>query len=272
MTPEQITKLIIDQLFYNNCINWDETDCYGITAKQSLIPYVTPFISAYAEVASSDGTSINRSLKFLSVTNLDRRTVTSKLIYVKMLNVFADGGKYSYMDCWEKILKPQGKTKGYNTDTFRGLIFDKFITFVEKGQRNKLLYSITPLGRLILETAKANEPANRVMQHFLGKKNKDPIAKMMQDDLLGLETYKDVMPNAIIDMLKSVFDSDGSIRKIGSHIYWINRIVTSYRTIPYFREIFNNDDVQMYLDKQKELNKEFAKFVISLKKTDLKIH
>ena len=46
MTPEQITKIITDRLFHYNCMNWDETDCYGITTKQSLIPYVMPFISA----------------------------------------------------------------------------------------------------------------------------------------------------------------------------------------------------------------------------------
>lgn len=193
------------------------------------------------------------------------------IVYIKMLNVFNDGNPYSYIDVFNSVLKPQGKRKGYNIDQFKNLINEGYIQYSNVGNTGKTrYYKITEFGKSILEIASINNAAYRVIRHFTKCDNNEFIAKMIQEDLEGGESWNDLSPETLIIMLKSIFEGD--IHKIGSHCYWMNKLIESYKKSNIIRNAINHEDVKSYINTLTISNTEAKNFKRCIAKLDVKLH
>jgi hypothetical protein len=94
---------------------------------------------------------------------------------------------------------------------------------------------------------------------------------MIQEDLVeGGESWNDLSSETIITMLKSMFEGD--IHKIGSHCYWMNKLIESYKKSDIIRNAINHEDVKSYINTLTISSIEAKNFKKCLAKIDVKLH
>lgn len=159
--------------------------------------------------------------------------LTSNILYVQMLKVINSKESCSYNDVWQELLEPQGKPKGYDVESFKGLIKNKLIA-IHHHQR-ATYYEITPFGKTILKIAEINDKINNVLKY---SKSKD----------INLEDYL-ITSGQILDVVKSIFDTKSDIQAIGSHGYWLNKLIEFLKNNEQFYNMFFNcGAIKAYID------------------------
>ena len=105
-------------------------------------------------------------------------------MYIKILDVIDRHGNASYYDFHAEILKPKGKPVGNDVELFRNLESQGLTELDHLGKYKRKFFRLTALGKLVLETAKKNQPAYRVLRHFnisRGKRRSMPQPKTRPD-------------------------------------------------------------------------------------------
>jgi hypothetical protein len=213
-------------------------DNYKVFEPTRIWPYVKKLYDSYVQSAYMS-LKANNSFKnyptyiSVSVPDFKYMRLTSNILYVQMLKIINGKESCSYNDVWQELLKPQGKPKGCDVESFKGLIKNKLIA-IHHHQR-ATYYEITPFGKTILKIVEINDKINKVLQY---SKSKD----------INLEDYP-ITPGQILDIVKSIFDTNSDIQAIGSHGYWLNKLIEFLKNNEQFYNMFFNcDAIKAYID------------------------
>ena len=166
-------------------------------------------------------------------------------VFVKMLSCM-ENMSCSYHEIYNQILAPRGKSFGNDQLLFfdmerRGLMELDYL-----GKYKRRFFKLTDLGRLVLETAKKNNVAYKVLRHFI--KLQDDFDVYMIQTSFNPETTFDVTPMAFVDMLDAIFDENGDLHKIGSYSYWCVKLLDSLKKNENFFKLFNCTEVNGWID------------------------
>lgn len=218
---------------------------------------------------------IKDSYKIFTPRNIDvpgnsinNTRVHKDLMYIQILNVFNDNKPHTYNECWEILFKPCNLKKGHDFDLFKSLAIRALIKHCGYRKYRAPIFTITDLGKLVLNNSRINNTAYRVIRHF--DRVKDGfIEKIIKEDLAGQESWKDLLPETVLEMFKSIFNGD--IFNIGSNCYWINKVIDCYKKSKEFRNIVNSDEIKLYINNLSHSNIEMNNFKTKLAKIDVRI-
>ena len=198
--------------------------------------------------------------------------ITRGKLYIKCLMFINEQSTgQSYTDIWNNILRPLGKPKGHDKDLITGMELNGLTTIVDYGRYKAPLYGVSSLGKEVLNTVNANEAAYRVLRHFMVDPDEYAM-KIINEDLLGTgESWNDLTSETLINFLNETFDPNGSIRKIGSHFYWINKTIQAYKESKDFRELIRKPEVIAFISQIASKNEAAKRFQKKLSKMDVRL-
>lgn len=199
--------------------------------------------------------------------SINNTRVHKDLVYIQILNIFDNNKSYTYNECWEILFKPRNLKKGHDFDLFKSLAIRKLIKHCGYGKYRAPIFTITELGKLVLNNSRINNTAYRVIRHFDRVKD-DFIEKIIQEDLAGQESWKDLLPETVLEMFKSIFTGDIFI--IGSNCYWINKVIDCYKKSKEFRNIINTNAIKSYIECLSLSNTAMNNFKIKLAKINVR--
>ena len=182
---------------------------------------------------------------------------TFGLVTVNMLNVYHDGNEHHYKDVLQALFP--GKPYGHDYDCWKSLVFKKLIKFSSKHSYGSKYYEITPLGREVLEIANANQAYFRIMRWFKIK-GEDIYAAMMKADLNGEESWKDLLPETMLELFKQLFDPDSKMRQLGSAYRWMNNVINLLKNDNDFYEKATVPEVMDWIESHRSSNIEVQNF------------
>lgn len=166
-------------------------------------------------------------------------------LYIKMLSCIEDM-PCSYQDIYDRLLKPKGKPFGNDVESFKNLEIKGLTEIDHIGKYKKKFFKLTPLGRLVLETAKKNNVAYKVLRHFM--KFKDDFDSYLVEVNFNPETMDDITPISFVEMLDAILNDNSVLHEIGSYAYWCHKLLDSLKKSELFFEMFNCPEVNSYLD------------------------
>lgn len=233
-------------------------DYYGIVESRPALDFVKKFIDAapknalafyyagdwpnghkeYAPMYSTE--NVNKFSKYI--------TRTMGHMYIKILDIIDRHGDASYYDFHAEILKPKGKPVGNDVELFKNLESQGLTELDHLGKYKRKFFRLTALGKLVLETAKKNQPAYRVLRHFMKiDENCDFYQKLVAVQL-DPETADDTTPEAFTGMLEAILSGRSSLYEVGSYAYWCNKLVEALKKNDDFLELFNCPEVNAWLE------------------------
>lgn len=197
--------------------------------------------------------------------------VTRNLIYIKCLAFIDKNPKSSYHDIWQNVIYPLlKKPKGHDFDLVKNLPFEGLTYISDYGKYKAPLYASTVLGKRVLDIVAINENIYRVIRHFVV----DPeeyATKIINEDLMGDgESWNDLSSETVNNMIDKLFDPNGDIQTIGSHFYWINKIMSVYKASKDFRDLLRKPETTELLAKIALTNQAAKNFKNRLAKFDLR--
>ena len=166
---------------------------------------------------------------------------------MKMLKCFEDGDALSYRYHVLPTVFP-GMPVGHDIDCFKGLINTKLIKFSHKGSHGLKLFKITDLGREVCKIADINNIFYRVVRWFKIDDEDEMIAAMMKADLNGEESYKDTMPETIIELLENLFNPESEMHKIGCCYRFMNNLINYLKRYDGLFEKFDVPEIDAWLN------------------------
>ena len=172
-------------------------------------------------------------------------TRTTGQLYVKMLAVI-DSTPSSYDDIWLQVLKPRGISQGNDKDSFSFLEKAGLMELDHFGKHRRKFYKTTPLGKLVLETAKKNDVAYKVLRHFMTFKG-DFDAHMI-DVSLNPETMFDMDPKSLAACIEAILIPSSCLHEIGSQFYWCNKLLDCLKKSSNVFGTFNCAEVNDWLE------------------------
>ncbi len=209
-------------------------------------------------------------------TILERRMgkflkVTRNLLYIKFLMFIDKHPKCSYHEIWQNVIYPLlKKDKGHDIDLVKNMVFEGLTYIADYGKYRAPLYSTTELGKRILSIVEVNEDIYRVVRHF----TVDPeeyATKIINEDLMGDgESWNDLSVDTVNNMLDELFDPDSRVQDIGSHFYWINKIMSVYKASKDFRDLLRKPETTEFIAKIALTNQAAKNFKNRLAKFDLR--
>ena len=167
-------------------------------------------------------------------------------LYVKMLAELAKR-PCSYDDIYTSVLAPKGIAYGNDVGTWRSLFETGLSQLDHKGAKGRKFYSLTALGKAVLDTAEKNHVAYKVLRHFM--KFKDDFEVYSLQVNFNPETMNDMDPQSFVDMLDAVLNESSDLHAVGSYAYWCNKIIDCLKKNINFFELFNCPEVNAYLEK-----------------------
>lgn len=179
-------------------------------------------------------------------------------LYVRMLECI-EHQPCSYHEIYAQVLKPRGTPFGNDTLLFNSLEHNGFVELDHLGKWKRRFFRLSPLGKLILDTARANHAVYKVLRHFLKFDGNDFEFHMMSIET-NLETIDDVTPSAFIEMLDAILDPASKLHEIGSYFYWCNKLVECLKKKPDFFNLFNCPEVRSWLDSKSSSNANAGRF------------
>ena len=171
-------------------------------------------------------------------------TKTTGQLYVKMLAII-DSTPSSYDDVWLQVLKPRGISQGNDMDSFKFLEKAGLMELDHLGKYRRKFYKTTPLGKLVLETAKKNDVAYKVLRHFMTFKG-DFDAHMI-DVSLNPETMLDMDPKSLVACIEAILSPSSCLHEIGSQFYWCNKLLDCLKKSSNVFDTFNCSEVNVWL-------------------------
>lgn len=233
-------------------------DSAGILEPKSLLQYVKPYLdivdlkrfgkkcyirdanNAWARRSFSNAYCIENVESFCKYI-----TRTTGQLYVKMLAVI-DSSPSSYDDVWLQVLKPRGISQGNDMDSFRFLKKAGLMELDHLGKYRRKFYKTTPLGKLVLETAKKNDVAYKVLRHFMTFKG-DFDAHMI-DISLNPETMLDMDPETLAACIEAILSPSSCLHEIGSQFYWCNKLLECLKKSSNVFDTFNCAEINNWLE------------------------
>lgn len=183
--------------------------------------------------------NINKFIKYL--------TRTTGHMYIKMLMTM-DGGKTSdYESMHAQVLKPRGIRFGNDTLLWHSLQKSGLIELDHLGKYRRKFFRLTVLGQLVVDAAKKNDVAYKVLRHFMKFKDTLDDATMMTL-MLNPETFNDMTPASYVSMLEAILDTSSVLHEIGSYAYWMNKLVEALKKSEVFFNEFNCSEVNAWLE------------------------
>ena len=167
-------------------------------------------------------------------------------VYVRMLNTF--DGKVS---CWKNTFNEvfPNQTHMFDMDSFKYLVKERLISFDHK-EGNTKYYHITDNGQKVLDIARDNYAASRVLAWFDGKTTDENIyAKVIDNDIMcKRNSAEDFLPNTICKMLSSLLDTSSAMYEIGSAFRFLNKLIMSLSKYDFLFSAFDNSEVRQWID------------------------
>ena len=239
-------------------MNTQMHDYYGIVESRPASDFVKKFIDAAPENVLTFyyvGNWPNRRQEYASKYGTENLNKFSKYItrtmghvYVKILDIIDRRGSASYYDFYDEILKPKGKPVGNDVEMFRNLEFQGLTELDHLGKYKRKFFKLTALGKLVLETAKKNQPAYKVLRHFMKLDDGCDFYQKLVAVQLDPETADDTTPEAFTNMLEAILSGKSSLYEAGSYAYWCNKLVEALKKNDDFLELFNCPEVNAWLE------------------------
>lgn len=224
--------------------------------QQRMIPFMTK--DRYDHDCIAVKTTVREAYNLCHMTN--GKTV------MKILRLYADGQDHHYSEI-SAVLFP-GKGPGHDIDSFKSLINRGMVKFAGKGKRGRMLYKITPFGQEILKICDMNDVYYKPMRWFCMDED-EMFTNMLKADMGDDDTGYDTSPEALLNLMKQIFDVNSPIAKLGSRYRWFNKFMQKLLTNQSFYETVNAPETNAWLDEHKD-DPEVSKFYIKWKKTQQK--
>lgn len=221
------------------CVKFVSKFIDAASTKQYAKYYVGGYVDSWngTPCAKYSDANVNKFDKFLS------RTLGN--LYVKMLACMEDM-PCSYNEIYNMVLKQRGKSFGTDIESFKNLEINGLIEIDHLGKYKRKYMKLTRLGKLVLETAKKNHIAYKVLRHFM--KFKDDFDAYLIEVNFNIETMDDISPKSFVDMLTAILDDNSVLHEIGSYAYWCNKLISTLKKNERFFEMFDCPEVNAWLD------------------------
>lgn len=231
-------------------------DAHHIFEPKSLADYVIPLVNAAPKCAKCERMwSWQDGFYFADERPLAENIIkfskylsrTTGQMYVKMMNVIDKCGDASYHEIYNQVLKPLGKPFGNDALSFRGIADNGLMELDHLGKYKRKFFSLTPLGKMVLEIAKANDVAYKPLRHFM--KFKDTLdEERMISIQMSPDSMLDIMPETFVKMLDELLNPSSKLHEIGSYAYWLNKLVECLKKSKPFLDEFNCPEVKTWIE------------------------
>ncbi len=217
--------------------------------------------------ASYDGWSGHKVL-----SNVKHAKIAKNLSYavagqvtMKMLKVYADGNEHHYNEVCDSL----DLAYGHDIDCWRSLISRNMIALSSKKAYGRKFYTITDFGKEILHVIEANNVYFRIARWFKIK-GEDMYSAMLKADLAGEESWKDLLPESIVDFLEALFNPSSEIRRLGSAYRWMNNFMYLLKNNDDFYDKIDNPEVMSWLEQNKDRYPAASRFLLMFNKMQKK--
>ena len=183
--------------------------------------------------------NINKFIKYL--------TRTTGHAYIKMLMTMDCGKTSDYESMHAQILKPRGIRFGNDTLLWRSLQDSGLTELDHFGKRRRKFFRLTALGQLVVDAAKKNDVAYKVLRHFMKFKDTLDDATMVTL-MLNPETFNDMTSASYVAMLEAILTPGSVLHEVGSYAYWLNKLVEALKKSEVFFNEFNCSEVTAWLE------------------------
>lgn len=226
-----------------------------------LFQYVQPFIDACGKETFTGNAyydSCDCHWKYKTIHKYDNIIVkrfnkyptrTFGQFYVKML-LEIEKHSCCYEDIWTALLKPRGKPFGNDRLSFDGLYKNNLIKFDYRGKYGRKFYKLTKLGQLVIDAARKNHVAYKVLRHFM--KFEGDFEAHVINVSLNPETIEDLEDKAFVDMLAAILDDNSDLHKLGTYAYWCQKLLACLKSSSNFFDMFMCPEVKKWLDEHAE--------------------
>lgn len=169
-------------------------------------------------------------------------------LFVKMLACM-EKSPCSYHEIYAQCLKPRGKPFGNDSLSFFSMEERGLMKLDHLGKYKRRFFSLTQFGQKVLDIAKKNTVAYKVLRHVTKLDGDDEyVACNMIDIQLNPDTMDDLTPKAYVDMLDAILDSNSPLHEVGSYSYFCNKLLTSLKKSKTWFDTFNCPEVKSYLE------------------------
>lgn len=216
-------------------------DSHGILEPSSSILKDCPLLCSKASKTKTYGWTDTVFYPYTRKIKALRFAVASH-VAMKFLLAYEDGNEHAYRDVTASLSMPVG----HDIDCWRSLCDLDMIALSSKGRYGLQYFTITDIGREVLSIVKANQVYWRIARWF--KLDDDKVIQaMVQADLNGEESWKDLMPEAFTALLEGLFNPDSDLHRVGSCYRWMNNVMRLLKEKNEFFEKFNCPEVNAWL-------------------------
>lgn len=231
-------------------------DAYKVFEPRFAADYVFKFIDAAPECALACTYDYGKYpnhrilLPKYSTFNINKfakyMTRTTGQLYIKMLMAM-ENDVCSYHEIYARVLKPRGLKFGNDTELWKSLHLNGLIEVDSVGKYKRKFFRLTPLGKLVVDTAKKNDVAYKVLRHFM--KFKDIFDEQAMISIqINPETFNDMTPESYVAMLDAILSQSSALHEVGSYAYWLNKLIECLKKSDAFFEEFNCPEVTAWLE------------------------
>ena len=232
-------------------------DAYKVFEHKKAFNFIKPFIDAAPDTALESrfeyvaGVGYHRiqlsSYNTLNVNKFSKYiTRTTGQLYVKMLMAM-EKDVCSYHEIYARVLKPRGIAFGNDTLLWKSLHVSGLMEIDGIGKYKRKFFRLTSLGKLVVETAKKNDVAYKVLRHFM--KFKDTLDEQALISIqINPETFNDMTPESYIAMLDAILSPSSTLHEVGSYAYWLNKLVECLKKSDAFFEDFKCQEVITWIE------------------------
>ena len=171
------------------------------------------------------------------------------VLYIQML-IEMEKSPCSYHEIYERVLKPRGISFGNDTLLFKSLMVNGLAEIDQVGKYRRKFYRPTALGKVVIETAKKNDVAFKVLRHVMKFKDDCDNIQLVNASL-NLENFDDFSTSAYVSLLEALMDDNSPLHEVGSHAYWCNKLIQGLKKSDFFFSMFNCPEVQAWLEEHK---------------------
>ena len=92
----------------------------------------------------------------------------------------------------------------------------------------------------------------------------------MKADLAGEESWKDLLPESIVDFLEALFNPSSDIRRLGSAYRWMNNFMYLLKNNDDFYDKIDSPEIMSWLEKNKDRYPDVSRFLLIFNKMQKK--
>ena len=173
-------------------------------------------------------------------------TRTTGQMYIKML-IAMENDICSYHEIYARVLRPRNIPFGNDTELWKNLEANGLIELDHRGKYKRRFFRLTRLGQVVIDVARKNDIAYKVLRHFM--KFKDALDEQAMISIqINPETFSDMTPESYVAMLDAILTPGSSLHEVGSYAYWLNKLVECIKKSDAFFEEFNCPEVRSWVE------------------------